>query len=279
METVNGRGRNQQPLALFELLDESDLGLTDSDPGLLDERECRLVMGAANFHALATPGRILRIIVLRGPRGALPSLTDRTVHQVEWDDDREVVGSMVLRSTVQPMDAVAPPTGVVGLVVDVGGGSAYGNTYRASQGRQGRVRRTARFLAPIQFDAFRQLRTDVVEYLRHDRSTPRRAPVRPHRATRRGVTAGPPAVLFGLHWLEARWCRTVGAGNHSDSRSGRSDSDRHHRPRVEQSVDHQAGAGQRSSRSPDPPDGPCHRGSISQRIAWNIRYSRRTCAP
>jgi glycosyltransferase involved in cell wall biosynthesis len=201
-ESVDDQNAEQRPLALFELLDASGLDLTGSGAGLLDERERRLVVGAANFHALAAPGRVMRIIVLRGPRGTLPSLTDRTVHQIEWADDHEVVGSIVLRSVVSTMTAGAPPTSVVGLVVDVGGGSEYGNTYRALPGWQGRVRRTARFLAPIQFDALRQLRTDLVEHLRQGRDAPRRASVRLRRVTRPAVTVGPPAVLFGLHWLE-----------------------------------------------------------------------------
>ncbi|MGH3752897.1 MAG: glycosyltransferase [Pseudonocardiaceae bacterium] len=187
---------------LFELLDEIGIGLTDSGAGLLDERERRLVVGAANFHALAAPGHLLRIIVLRGPRGTFPSLTDRTVHQIEWADDRETVGSIFLRSAVQSITAVARPTGVICLVVDVGGGPEFGNKYSALPGWRGRVRQTARFLAPIQFDALRQLRTDVAEHRRPGREVPRRASARLNRATRTSVTGRPTAVLFGLHWLE-----------------------------------------------------------------------------
>ncbi|MGH3708141.1 MAG: glycosyltransferase, partial [Pseudonocardiaceae bacterium] len=199
---MDDQNNKQQLPALFELLDENGIGLAGSTAGLLDERERRLVVGAANFHALATPGCVLQIIVLRGPRGTPPSLTDRTVHQTEWADNREAVGALVLRSTVQPVTPVAPPGGVVCLTVDVGGGSEYGNTYDALPGWPGRARRAARFIAPIQFDALRQLRTDVVEHLQHGRRAPRRAPVRLTRATRSGVVTGPPAVLFGLHWLE-----------------------------------------------------------------------------
>jgi glycosyltransferase involved in cell wall biosynthesis len=201
MGRVDNQSTKHQPLALFELLDESGIGLTDSGDGVLDERERRLVVGAANFHALAAPGHLLRIIVLRGPRGTFPALTDRTVHQIEWADDHEAVGSIVLRSTVQPLTA-AHPTGVLGLIVDVGGGTKFGNIYRSLPGWQGRVRRTARGLAPIVFDAVRQLRTDVVEHVRTGRGAQRRASMRLNRATRPGGTGGPPAVLFGLHWLE-----------------------------------------------------------------------------
>jgi glycosyltransferase involved in cell wall biosynthesis len=199
---VDDQSKKQRLPALFELLDESGIGLMDSGAGLLDERERRLVVGAANFHALAAPGRVLRITVLRGPRGSFPSLTDQAVHQVEWADDREVIGSITLRSVVESATAVAPPTGVVGLVVDVGGGLEFHNMYRALPGWRGRVWRTARFLAPIQYDALRQLRTDMLERLHPSRSVPRRASARPDRTHRSGVPGRPPAVLFGLHWLE-----------------------------------------------------------------------------
>ena len=199
---MDEQNTEHRPLALFELLDESGIGLIDSSAGLLDERERRLVVGAANFHALAAPGQLLRIIVLRGPWGTFPALTDRTVHHIEWAGDREAVGSMVLRSVVQPLNAVARPTSILGLVVDVGGGTKFGTLYRSLPGWQGQVRRTARSLAPIQFDALRQLRTDVVERLLAGRGVKRRASTRLNRVTRPGGTGGPPAVLFGLHWLE-----------------------------------------------------------------------------
>lgn len=199
---MDDQDKKRQPPALFELLDESGIGLTDRGAGLLDERERRLVVGAANFHASAAPGHIFRITVLRGPRGTLPALTDRTVYQIEWADDREAIGSIVLRSVVQPTTGVAPPARVVDLVIDVGGELKIGHAYGALPGWRGRVRRTARFLAPIQFDALRQFRTDLVEQLPGNRGVPRKASVRINRAARPGVSGGPPAVLFGLHWLE-----------------------------------------------------------------------------
>lgn len=192
----------QRPVTLFELLDDSGLGLADSDAGVLDERERRLVVGSANFHALATPGSLLRITVLRSPRGIFPSLTDRDVHRIEWADNREAVGSIVLRSVVQRSTAAAHPMSFVDLVVDVGGGPEFANNYRTLPGWRGRVRRTARYVAPIQFDALRQVRTDVVEHLRHGRTIPRRASGSVDRATRLAVADGPRAILFGLHWLE-----------------------------------------------------------------------------
>lgn len=199
---VDDQDNKQRPPALFELLDDSGIGLTDSGAGLLDERERRLAVGAANFHALAAPGHVLRMTILRGPRGTFPALTDRTVYQIEWADDHEAIGSVVLRSVVQPTTGVVTPTRVIDLVIDVGGELEFGHMYDKLPGWLGKVRRTARFLAPIQFDALRQLRTDVVEQVRRDRGVPRKASARLNRAARIGETGGPPAVLFGLHWLE-----------------------------------------------------------------------------
>ncbi|MGQ0775908.1 MAG: glycosyltransferase [Pseudonocardiales bacterium] len=199
---MDDQDKKRQPPALFELLDDSGIGLTDNGAGLLDERERRLVVGAANFHALAAPGHILRMTVLRGPRGTFPALTDRTVYQIEWADDREAIGSIVVRSVVQPITGAVPPTRVVDLVIDVGGELKFGHMYDTLPGWKGRVRRTTRFLAPIQFDALRQLRTDVVEQVRRDHGVPRKASVPLNRAARAGETGGPPAVIFGLHWLE-----------------------------------------------------------------------------
>jgi glycosyltransferase involved in cell wall biosynthesis len=202
MARVDDQSRKQRPPALFELLDENGIGLIDGGAGLLDERERQLVVGAANFHALAAPGQVLRITVLRGPQGTFPALTDRSVHGVEWADDREVVGSLVLRSLAQPMNTAPPSSSVLGLVVDVGGGVEFHNMYLALPGWRGRLRRAARSVAPIQFDALRQWRTDVIEHRGRERVLSRREPTRAHPAKPPGVSGKPPAVLFGLHWLE-----------------------------------------------------------------------------
>jgi glycosyltransferase involved in cell wall biosynthesis len=201
MARVHDQNGRQRSPALFELLDDGGIDLIDSGVELLDERERRLVLGAANFHALAAPGQVLRITVLRGPQGTFPALTDRTVHEVEWLDDREVIGSMMLRSLVKPTKT-APPIGVLGLVVDVGGGVEFHNMYLALPGVQGYVRRAVRSVAPTPFDALRQWRTDVVERASHHRVLRQRAPMRSYPSRRPGMTGKPPAVLFGLHWLE-----------------------------------------------------------------------------
>ena len=44
---MDEQNTEHRPLALFELLDESGIGLIDSSAGLLDGRERRLVVGAA----------------------------------------------------------------------------------------------------------------------------------------------------------------------------------------------------------------------------------------
>ncbi|SHE68744.1 Glycosyltransferase involved in cell wall bisynthesis [Streptoalloteichus hindustanus] len=185
----------------FELLDESGIGLDGAD-GLLNERERRLLVGAANFHALAGPGRTFRFTVLRGPSGTLPSLTDEACHQIGWADDREVVGSMVVRSLVHTTAKFSPADGLVDLVVDLGGEPRLASAYDQLPGLLGKARRTVRFMAPVQFDALRQFRTDVVERRHRTRPVPRKAPVRLARGAAARRPATKPAVLFGLHWLE-----------------------------------------------------------------------------
>ncbi|KAA2257132.1 glycosyltransferase family 4 protein [Solihabitans fulvus] len=185
----------------FEVLDESCVGLVEND-GLLDDRERRLVVGAANFHALAGPGQTFRLTVLRGPRGTMPSLTDDQTRRIEWEDDREVVGSLVFRSSVHTTADAGSQDKLVDLAVDLGGEPEVASAYHQLNGVLGKVRRSVRFFAPVQFDVLRQYRTDMTErrYRRHD--VPRKAPVR----ISRGASANPhgdtPAILFGLHWLE-----------------------------------------------------------------------------
>lgn len=179
----------------FELLDESGVDR-------LDDRERALVIGAANFHAFCRPGRTMRFTVLRGPGGSLPSLTDERTASIEWEDDREVVGSMVFRSLVHTTTSVSDAEGLLDLVVDVGGSAGTASAYHQLPGLKGAVRRAVRFTAPVQFDALRQFRTDVIERKHRARDLPRKAGVRLDRgaaATEQGKT---PAVLFGIHWLE-----------------------------------------------------------------------------
>jgi hypothetical protein len=198
---VDDKTANQRPAAVFELLDEAGVSL-DGASGPLDERERRLVIGAATFHALCQPGRTIRLTVLRGPTGSPPALTDRKVHRIEWPDDREVVGSVVLLSTARPPVGATPVAGLADLVVDVGGPPEYEHLYGKHPTVASRARKAARFLAPIPFDALRQYRTDLLE--RQSRATT--LPRKPAIDLAHGVTGvpvdRPAAVLFGLHWLE-----------------------------------------------------------------------------
>ncbi|RSM87458.1 glycosyl transferase [Kibdelosporangium aridum] len=192
-------GQLQQSLT-FEVIDESGVGLTGD--GLLDERERRLVLGAANFHALAAPGSTFRLTVLRGPEGAVPSLTGEDVRSIEWQDDREVVGSVVFRSLVHTTATFSDTDGLVDLTVDVGGRGQLMSGYHKLPGVLGAARRAVRFTVPIQFDALRQVRTDVMEQRYRSRDVPRRSPVRLDRGSSALASGRTPAVLFGMHWLE-----------------------------------------------------------------------------
>jgi Glycosyl transferases group 1/Glycosyltransferase Family 4 len=186
---------------MFELLDEAGISL-DGDPGPLDERERRLVIGAATFHALARPGQTFRLTVLRGPSGAPLALTDRKVHRIEWPDDREVVGSVLLRSTAHSPADAPPATGLADIVVDVGGEPEYEHLYGKQRTVQSQARRVIRFLAPIPFDALRQYRTDLTERQLRSGSPQRKASIPLDRGAGQQPRNNPPAVLFGLHWLE-----------------------------------------------------------------------------
>ena len=176
------------------------------------ERERRLVEGAATFHTLARPGRTLRLTVLRGPADALPALTDDTCHSIEWSNDREVVGTAVVRSTV-PTTAGAGADGVLDLVVDVGGDAGTASSAVEATGLRGLLRKSARYQAPVHFDALRQLRTDLLESRYRANTTPRKFGAS-FRSSPSPTGDAQPAVLFGMHWLELggaeRWAlRTV----------------------------------------------------------------------
>lgn len=189
------------PPVTFELIDES--GVFDAEvPGILDDRERALVIGAANYFALTMPGQTFRFTVLRGPSGSLPSLTDEETSQIEWPDDRQVVGSMVFRSVVHTTRSSGEAEAMIDLTVDVGGSEQIATAYNQLPGVLGAVRRAVRFSAPVQFDALRQFRTDVIHWRNRSEETSKAAPV----LIDRGASAvGPgkvPAVLFGIHWLE-----------------------------------------------------------------------------
>lgn len=180
----------------------------------MDERERRLVAGAASFYALARPGQILRFTVVRTPDGGLPSLTDISCRRLDWEDDREVAGSVMVRSAVPSAAGANPKGGAIDLVLDVGGDAGTASSTTEQVGLLGVLRRGARTTMPVQFDALRQWRTDMLE-ARHRRGP---VPRKPAADINRGVVARlagrTPAVLFGLHWLELggaeRWAlRTI----------------------------------------------------------------------
>lgn len=202
---------------IFEVLDDTGIGLA-AHSGSVSERERRLVEGAANFHALAQPGRTLRFTVLRSPRGELPSLTDEDCRLIEWKQDREVVGSVLIRSTVRTTadSAAGAPiaNGIRELTIDVGGEAGTASAYDELPGVAGKLRRSLRFRAPVHFDALRQLRTDVTEARYRTGVVPRYGRIGLDRGAMVPGTGGRPAVLFGVHWLELggaeRWAlRTI----------------------------------------------------------------------
>jgi glycosyltransferase involved in cell wall biosynthesis len=186
---------------LFEIIDDGGSGLA-GDEGRLSDRELGLLVGGLNYHSLIQPGRQFKVIVLRAPDGEFPRLTGYACHQHEWEPNRTVVCSVVIRSTVPaPVSADSP---LIPLVLDLGGESSEGGTnFYDRPGRKAKVLRVARFRAPIAFDALRQGLTDYYE----KRVTPNR---RPHRMAPIGTTTpspglseeGQPAIIFGLHWLE-----------------------------------------------------------------------------
>ncbi|OLR91463.1 glycosyl transferase [Actinokineospora bangkokensis] len=121
---------------------------------------------------------------------------------MEWEDDREVVGSVVFRSLVHTTSTEVDSDGLVDLVVDVGGSEQTASAYHQLPGLRGALRRAVRFTVPVQFDALRQYRTDLVEKKYRARDLPRKAGVRIDRGARAVDTGKVPAVVFGIHWLE-----------------------------------------------------------------------------
>jgi glycosyltransferase involved in cell wall biosynthesis len=193
-------GEVQHP-PTFEVLDESGVGFREGG-GLLTKRERLLVVGAANFHALSAPGRTFRLTVLRGPVGTLPALTDEDVRAIEWPSSREVVGSVVFRSLVHTTSATTDSDGLIDLSVDLGGDAQIASAYHQLPGVLGAARRAVRFAVPVQFDALRQFRTDVVERRHGAKEIPRQGQVRLNRGAVALAHGKTPAVLFGAHWLE-----------------------------------------------------------------------------
>lgn len=185
----------------FEIVEDGGSGLADG-AGRLSGREAGLLEGAINYHALVRPGQEFRVIVLRGPSGSFPKLTDESCHRLAWALDRTVICTVGARSTVSGGATTAT---VVPLVIDLGGEHLGGGTpFYDRTGLKAKVLRRARFGAPIAFDTLRQGLTDVYEKrIAPNRRRPRIAAVESTAApAARAVNGRQPAIIFGLHWLE-----------------------------------------------------------------------------
>ncbi|MBX7445430.1 MULTISPECIES: glycosyltransferase [unclassified Arthrobacter] len=187
---------------LFDIIDGGESGLAGGR-GRLSGREVGLLVGALNYHSLVHPGREFKVVVLRAPDGEYPRLTDQSCHRLEWKADRTAICSLTVVSALKAgayFDSAIMP-----LVIDLGGeGSEGGASFYDRAGLKGKVFKRVRFGAPIIFDAMRQGLTDVYE----KRVVPRRrsqrmaAPEVSSYLSERGEQGRPPAILFGLHWLE-----------------------------------------------------------------------------
>lgn len=178
------------------------MGIGSIGEGALDERERRLVLGAANYYSFVHPGRSLRFTVVRGPGNTHPSLTADHCRHIGWLPDRNTIGTLVVRSLVAAAGDAAPSGPLIDLVTDVGGGPEPIDTWAQLSGPLGAVRRAARFVRPIQYDMLRQTRTDLEDRRAKARPLPRRQSVGLSRPATAPVRGQVPAVLFGLHWLE-----------------------------------------------------------------------------
>jgi glycosyltransferase involved in cell wall biosynthesis len=129
-------------------------------------------------------------------------LTDDHCRHIGWAENREPVGSVVVRSLIPRVDGSSVSNGVLDFVLDVGGKPEIPNTYNQLAGPVGKARKILRSRVPLQYDMLRQLRTDVAERRMRAEQLPRRMPVAGAGGSRPPVSSAPPAVLFGLHWLE-----------------------------------------------------------------------------
>jgi glycosyltransferase involved in cell wall biosynthesis len=184
----------------FEVVEDRGIGLLGG--GELDERERRLAIGSVNYFSLVHPGATIRFTIVRAPHGGQPSLTDDHCKHIGWVEDREPVGSVVVRSLVPRVDRTSAPSGVLDLVIDVGGRPEMPNTYDQLSGPLGKARRILRARAPFQYDLLRQLRTDVAERRMRATQLPRRTRGHSSTGSEPLATNAKPAILFGLHWLE-----------------------------------------------------------------------------
>ena len=186
---------------LFEVIDDGGSGLSDGD-ARLSAREVGLLVGALNYHSLVQPGREFKVIVLRGPAREFPRLTGYFCHRHDWEPDRAVVCTGVVKSVVPA--ASIDGTGIVPLVVDLGGeGAEGGASFYDRPGRKAKLLRLARFGAPVAWDALRQGLTDYHEkHITPNRRPPRVAPVDAAAPLDIPAEDAEKAIIFGLHWLE-----------------------------------------------------------------------------
>ena len=175
---------------VFEILHEPDWFSG------LSKREARLLDGALAFHCLARPGERIRATVLRAQGAHYPSLTDHRTSTIEWPDDRAVVGTIEAQATGNPISS----TGVVDVVLDLGGSPESLMRNEQPPGRLHAARNAVRRRVPVAFDAARQLRTDRLENRRMSRPIPRVG--RLHNSSVGSSRGSTKAVVFGLHWLE-----------------------------------------------------------------------------
>lgn len=186
---------------LFEITDDGGSGLAGGE-SRLSERESALLVGALNYHALVQPGREFKAIVLRSPKGEFPRLTGYACQHHEWESNRTVVCTVGFRSSLA---ATSPgDSALVPLVLDLGGEDAEGGkSYYNRPGRKAKLLRTARFGAPIAFDALRQGLTDYYEkHITPKRRPPRLAAIQSSVPLHTAAKSAEKAIIFGLHWLE-----------------------------------------------------------------------------
>ena len=195
--------------SFFHIVDESRAAELEAT---LSRRNQRLLVGAANFHALENQGAELDLDVFVGPEGTPPSLTDVGTRERRRVAGMRHVGSIRIRSSASGSRS-APPV-IDGVPLPESGrrfsllsedADDGGFTMRTRIGLQWRVRQAVEHALPTQYDFLRQLlvnhrqaKLDAYFIPRVD-SIPGKGP--------RAVAGPPPAgsrraVIFGAHWLE-----------------------------------------------------------------------------
>ncbi|HEY4603349.1 MAG TPA: glycosyltransferase [Blastococcus sp.] len=167
--------------------------------GELDERERRLLDGALSVSALTHPHRALRVLALRGEPDSVPETTGWPTRQMTWPGE---AGPVALVGLHTPGTEKADDETPLDLVVNLGGQRpAFTQVTPTTPSIINRARFTARTRAPVVFDMLRQQRTDRLERRDTRHVIPQTRSVPRSEEGPQG-TGLPPAVLFGLHWLE-----------------------------------------------------------------------------